>query len=239
MPTVIKGQPPSTEIRQKLADLNEPVGLAFSCGKDSIAAWLAMKEAGIKEIVPVYWWTIPDLSFVNESLKYYEDVFETHIFRLPHPSFYRFLAYGVCQPPERIRVIEAANIIIPTYEQIWDLLIEQEGLPKRMWKANGTRAADSLMRRTSFMRHGVMKEKTRVVSPIADWLKSEVFDIMKRHNVKLPVDYEMFKRSFDGIDSRYVIPIKERFPDDYEKLLEWFPLIKMNLIRGGISPDDV
>ena len=238
MPTTIKGQPPCTEIMRRLVELDEPVGLAFSCGKDSIATWLAMREAGVKEIVPVYWWMVPEIGFVERSLAYYEEVFETPIVRLPIPSFYRFLKYGVFQTPERCRVIEAADIIVPTHDQLWDELIAERGLPKNMWKANGTRAADSLMRRTSFMRHGIMKESSHTVSPIADWLKGEVFAIMEKYNVKLPVDYEMTKRSFDGIDGRYLVPIRERFPEDYEKIKAFFPMCDMGLIRAGVSPDE-
>ena len=50
----------------------------------------------------------------------------------------------------------------------------------------------------------------------------------------LPVDYEMFGRSFDGIDYRFISPIKERFPDDYARILEWFPMAGW-VMRNGFS----
>ena len=53
MTTVIRNQGTSLAVREKLAADGRPVLLAFSCGKDSIAAWLAMRDMGI-EVVPAY-----------------------------------------------------------------------------------------------------------------------------------------------------------------------------------------
>lgn len=236
MPTVIKGQPTSKEVLQTLADLNEPVALSFSCGKDSIAAWLAMREYGI-EIVPVYFWLVPDLKFIDDELAYFEDFFGTRICRYPNPSFFRLINHFVHQPPERLRFIEAANLPTPDYQQTWEVILDELGLDPKTWKADGVRAADSLNRRTSFVKHGVMKENLRKVSPIADWLKSEVMECIEKAGVKLPIDYEIFGRSFDGIDYRFTEPMRKHLPEDYERLREWFPLMVGEFIRKGESPD--
>lgn len=238
MPTVIKGQPTSQEVLQRLADEGRPVGLAFSCGKDSVATWLAMREYGI-EVVPVYWWLVPELGFVEDSLRYYEDFFGVPITRLPNPRFYEILYECLYQPPERLRTIEALPHWKLTHDMLWAEVFKDRGLPGDTWKANGTRAADSLMRRTAFMRHGVMREGSRNVSPIADWLKAEVYGIIDRYGVRLPVDYEMFGRSFDGLDKRYTMPIKERFPEDFERIKAFFPLCDADHWRGGVPVDEL
>jgi len=62
--------------------------LAFSCGKDSIVAWLKLRKY-FKKIVPYYMYCVPNLEFVEKSLRYYEDWFGCHIARMPHPSLYR------------------------------------------------------------------------------------------------------------------------------------------------------
>ena len=51
------------------------------------------------------------------------------------------------------------------------------------------------------------------------------------NDVKLPIDYEMFGKSFDGLDYRFLKPIKERFPEDYAKIKEFFPLIDLEILR--------
>lgn len=238
MPTVIRGRPPSTEIRAQLAEEGRPVLVAFSGGKDAIATELALREAGIETRL-AYLYLVPGgresgLAFVEDGLDRLEQQLGKRIVRYPHPSIYRLLNALVFQPPERCAIIEAARLPEPSYEEVWDLIREDMGLPADTWVADGVRAADSIVRRASFVRHGVMKPKGRKVSPIADWLKAEVMEIIDRHKVDLPVDYEWFGRSFDGIDYRFLEPLSRHAPDDYRRVLDWFPLAEMELIRHGV-----
>ncbi|WP_187288033.1 hypothetical protein [Segniliparus rotundus] len=47
MPVVIDGREPSTAVRERLAAEGRPTHLAFSGSKDSTAAALALREAGV------------------------------------------------------------------------------------------------------------------------------------------------------------------------------------------------
>jgi hypothetical protein len=86
-----------------LAALRDVTGdtvlLSFSRGKDSLAAWLHLREHF--RIIPYHLEWIPGLSFVESSLAYYEDVFQTHIIRLPHPLFYQYLRDYAWQTPDQ------------------------------------------------------------------------------------------------------------------------------------------
>ena len=113
--------------------------------------------------------------------------------------------------------------------------MEELGLAKT-WKADGVRAANSLNRRTSFVRHGVKKSNCKV-SPIADWLKAEVMGCIEDAGVKLPIDYEIFGRSFDGTDYRFTEPLRRHLPNDFQRLLDWFPFLAADFIRNGEDPD--
>lgn len=148
MTTVIRNQGTSLAVREKLAADGRPVLLAFSCGKDSIAAWLAMRDMGI-EVVPAYLYYVPGLRFVDEELDYFEQKFQTRIKRYPHPSLYRWLNNAVFQAPERLRYIEAARLPEPSYEQMWDFIRADVGLDiehvVRGWRAR--RRFDSASRR--------------------------------------------------------------------------------------------
>lgn len=229
MPTTIKGQPTSAEVLRRLADLGEPVFLSFSTGKDSAACWLAMREAGIP-VLPVYFYLVPGLGFVDRTLEWYEGFMGQRIVRYPHPSIYRMLEANVFQTPERLPIIDAARLPVPDLDQEWDEIKADFGLPGA-WVADGVRASDSIERRCSLVRHGVMKGESRKVSPIADWLKGEVTDFLSARRWVPPVDYELFGRSFDGIDARFAVPIRKRFPEDYETLCEWFPLLPIDEMR--------
>ncbi len=150
VPTIIKGQPTSAEIRDRLAAENRPVLVAFSGGKDAIATELALQDAGI-ETVLAYLGYVPgrqegrNLGFVEQGLTMLEDRLGKPIHRYPHPSFYRWLNNFVFQPPERCEVIEAAQFPTPTYATMWELIRADLGLPADTWVADGVRAADSIV----------------------------------------------------------------------------------------------
>lgn len=230
MPTAIKGQPTSKEVIAKLKAEGRQVLLSFSCGKDSIAAWVALEEAGV-EVVPVYLWYVPNLKFINDELAYFEEKFGKRIHRFPHKSAYRFLNDYAYQAPENCGLIEACGIPSPDYAFIWSFVKESLSLPADTWVADGVRAADSIVRRASFVKHGVMKPGSHKVSPIADWLKAEVMDAIERRGVELPIDYEIFGRSFDGLDARFTKPMRDHLPEDFEILKRWFPLIEVDILR--------
>lgn len=240
MTTIIKGQPTSAEIREQLAAEGRTVLVAFSGGKDAIATELALQDAGVPTVL-AHLFYIPGrepgrtLHFVERGLTDLEQALGKPIHRYPHPSFYRWLNNFVFQPPERCEVIEAANLPTPDYAVMWNLIRADLGLPADTWVADGVRAADSIVRRASFTRHGVIKPKDHKVSPIADWLVGEVRDRIAAAGITLPVDYELFGRSFDGIDHRFLAPIAEHFPDDFQRILDWFPLADLELFRADME----
>ena len=98
MPTIIKGQPTSAEIRRKLKEEGRPVVLSCSLGKDSLAAWIALEDEGI-EVVPIYYWSIPGLPMVEHNVKTIEGVFGVKIHQYPHPRWSRTLNNCVFQSP--------------------------------------------------------------------------------------------------------------------------------------------
>lgn len=223
----------SAAIRDELAAEDRPVLLAFSCGKDALASWIALRESGV-EVVPYYMYYVPGLRFVEETLDRFEQEFGQRIARYPHPSLYRWLNAFTFQVPERLATIEAARLPEPTYEQIVQLIREDHALPADTWVADGVRAADSIVRRVSIKRHGAMKPGNRKVSAVWDWQVAEVRDRLKAERIDLPPDYEWFGRSFDGIDRRFLEPLSRHAPEDYQRILEWFPLAELELVRHGL-----
>lgn len=210
--------------------------VAFSGGKDAIATNLALREDGI-ETVLAHLYLVPGpetaqpLNFVKESLDQMEDAFGQRIYRYPHPSLPRWLNGFVFQPWDRVETITAANLWEYSYADIWKHVKNNLGLEPDTWIADGVRAADSIVRRASLSKHGCMKPSSGKVSPIADWLKREVMDAIDASNVELPIDYELFGRSFDGLDYRFLKPIHDNLPDDWAQILEWFPYAEMELLR--------
>jgi len=208
--------------------------LAFSTGKDAIAAWLAIREH-FDKVHPYYLYAIPGLEFVEESLDYYERFFGVHITRLAHPSFFRKMRVRMFQPPEHLAVLDQAQAMdgIPRvgYDDIREVLIDKHGLAEDALVADGVRAADSPVRRLAIMKHGALNYQTHKFHPVWDWKKADLIACFNRHGVKLPVDYKLFGRSFDGIDLRFLLPLKKHLPRDYKRVLEFYPLAELEIFR--------
>lgn len=234
MPLPITNQPPSSQVRAQLAAEGKPVLIAFSRGKDSIAAWLACRDAGIP-CIPFHWEGVPGMRFVDDSLRYFEDVFQTRIHRYPHPSFYRQLRNFVFQPPERYEVIEAMHLPNWTVKGMEDRIRSDLGLPPNTWVVDGNRASDTMARRTNITRMGYLRPTTGKASLIGDWRVSETRAYIAAHNIKLPVDYDIWGRSFDGLGYHYVEPLARHFPEDYDVVRDWFPLIDLELMRHDLD----
>ena len=229
----IDGVEPGDGLRNRFAQDHKSTLLSFSCGKDSIGAWLSIRDK-IK-VMPYYCYLIPDLEFVNDSLNYYEKFFGCKIIRVPHPSLYRWLCNKTFLPPERCRIIDGSTL--PMFERA-DLLRglrEWQGLPSDTPCACGVRACDSIIRRVHFKTHGPVTKSESVWYPIWDWKQARLIDELKRSGVKLPVDYLLFSRSFDGLDYRFIKPIKDYFPKDYQRILDYFPLAELELYRQQFS----
>lgn len=239
MTTTIKGQPASEEVRARLAADGKPVLVAFSTGKDALACELALRDAGVLQTQLVYLYLIPGLPFVERTLAMQEEQLGKPIARYPHPSLWRWLNAKVFQPPERLRIIEGARMAsAPDYDQMWKLIRQDLGFPSTTLVADGVRAADSIVRRASFTKHGVLKLTKRKVSPIADWLKAEVMERIEAEGISLPIDYEWFGRSFDGIDYRFLEPLSRHSPEDYRRVLDWFPLADLALLRARMMEEE-
>lgn len=228
------GRPGSDEIIKRIRDQTDTVLLGFSCGKDSIAAWLAIREHFT--VIPYYCYLVPGLQFIEDSLAYYEKFFGARIIRVPNPSLYRMVNEMLFCPPERCRSIERLGLPYFESSDLVQAIGEDYGIPKeRVWVANGVRAADSLTRRIFFKRADAINFTSRNFYPCWDWRMDELIARLKGAGVKLPPDYCIFGRSYDGIDFRFLKPISTYYPDDYKRILEWFPLAEIELKRHEFS----
>lgn len=202
--------------------------LGFSCGKDSLATWLTLRDQKF-EVVPHYLQLVPGLEFIERSLRYYERFFGVKIYRVLHQNFNRRLAFGHYQPPDRVSLWRDVQPPLYDYDDVLDGMARTLDCPDP-WKCIGTRKAESVLRKR-YMKEDGINPRTRIGTPIMDWRKDDVLGVIKANGCLLPVDYEMFGRSFDGLYARYLIPIRDRFPADYQRILNWFPLAEAEVVR--------
>lgn len=226
---VLDGVIPSEDLLRKMAKTTDKVVLAFSCGKDAIAAWLNLRR--YFKVYPYYMYVVPDLEFIERGIRYYEDFFETHIVRVPQPQFWKWIDNNIFQPSHRTSTTWDLGVPLYDKDELRDILCDEWGLSRDTWSATGVRAADSMTRRTHFKSHGPVNHRRRMFAPVWDWTKQKLVNELNRAGVKLTVDYHLFGRSFDGIDFRFIYPIKRYFPDDYAKIIEWFPMAELEIKR--------
>lgn len=211
--------------------------LAFSRGKDALASWLVLREHDI-EVVPYHLYLVPGLEFVAESLEYAERIFGAKIIDLPHASFMNMMDDLVYQSPDMIDTINEINPQRVTYADIEREVREITGAHDARMSATGIRAADSMIRRNSFVQHGhvrVSMDGRGTFFPVWNFRKKDVYDIIKRHGVRLPEDYLMFPCSFDGILAQFLEPMKRMRPRDYQRVLDFFPLAEIELYKHGLK----
>lgn len=240
--------PTSEQIRRDLAEQEVPLMLSFSRGKDALAAWLAMLDSGIKpqNIHPIYYELVPGLKFTTESVAYYEDIFKTKVTTYPHPAMYRMWNAGVYQPIDRTWIIEASKMPEPSFEDMQQMYRYDHKLPDDTLICTGVRAADSIARRTFIKKTGPLTTAKKRLAIIWDWTRGECYDRIAAEGIDLPPDYEWFLRpsprtgklvknsgrTFDGLAAQFLVPLREHAPKDFATILEWFPLVELDLIRN-------
>jgi 3'-phosphoadenosine 5'-phosphosulfate sulfotransferase (PAPS reductase)/FAD synthetase len=204
--------------------------VSFSRGKDSIAAYLAIQEY-FDDITPYTYYIVPGLEFVEESLAYCEQKMGCHITRYPAPAFYKMINNMVYQPRDHIDVIERMDLPFPSQDDLQTVLTVDMGLPERTYNGIGMRSKDSVQRAFSIQRNGTINHNRKTFYPVHDWSKQQVIDSIRNAGWKLPVEYRYFGSSFDGLYLSYLYPIKLFFPKDYQRILEFFPMAEMEVLR--------
>jgi len=210
---------------------NGRVLLQFSCGKDSLAAWVTLVKHGFT-VVPVYKEVIPDVGFVSRCIAEYERIFQTRVWKLPYKNLFRMLyeQYGpVTRSLATEDVISAAT---PTEadrkresEETMTALMRQFDCEVRII---GTKASDNLSRRVNFQVQGPYNAKERLFALTWRLKRNAPFDIIMKteingERVPIPGFYLWLGRSPEWMfDSEYWLT-RKYYPEDYDRVLRLLP----------------
>lgn len=213
-----------------VAERTDTVLLAFSGGKDAVAAYLRLKDHfDPAKIIPFYQWG-PWLEFTQRTLRYYErELFDgRHIYRLPHSGYFAQLRCRNFTDPAARNMLIAFDPHRLLYTEIYTAVAHLAGVTDRVpWVAQGVRAVDSQVRLTAARQHGPYNLTRRSFWPIWDVHKREHLAMLRAAKIKLAVDYKLFGRSFDGLDYRFTKPVRDHFPEDWKAITDLFGLAEV------------
>jgi hypothetical protein len=227
------GTPASRKVCEEVASLSgEAIFLGFSRGKDSVAAWLWLREF-FPRVIPFHCATLPGLGFVERSLTYYEEFFQTPILRCVSADLCMALSDLVYQPCEDEDWIDALALSpAADNDQVVRQLRAAYGLPSA-WVAWGISATDSIVRRSAKKYQTGKSEKNRTLYPCFDWPRALILNAIESAGVKLAEDYTMGNRSFAGIPGvRHLDRMRELYPEDFERVKFFYPFCEATLARN-------
>lgn len=197
--------------QSKIAD---SVIVAFSGGKESIVT-LDMCCKRFSRVTAFFLYICPHLGFQERQIRWYEERYGVDIMRLPHPMVSEYFRYGTFRPPD-------PSVEIFGFNDVYDHV---RRLTDTWWIAAGERIDDSIVRRAMIKHSGTVDAKRGRFYPVANWSKADIMRYIKIHKLRTGGDSRALGFSFRGMEGNQLKAVKDHFPDDYERLRKWYPMI--------------
>lgn len=205
------------KVQSKMTDT---VIVSFSGGKDSIVT-LDLCKRHFRNVHAFFMYIVPGLEFQEITLKKYERLYDIEIERIPHPDMAKFMKYGTYRPPDD-------SVPILEFNDCYDHIRDKTGA---QWIAGGERINDSLNRRAMLKAGGSIDMKRFRFYPLIHWNKNEVVEYIRRKRLYLPKDTRVFGSSFCDLSGESLYLMKKHFPDDYKRVLRFYPLAETAVVR--------
>jgi hypothetical protein len=212
--------------------------VSFSAGKDAVGCVLALRKAGFTDLHLYHMYIVPGLRIMEEGLAYYEALWDTRITRVQGRGIMTRLGFYAYQPFHRIPLIHRWEPTEPpSFDSISREVRRDLGWGKSVPTVVGIRMDDSIFRAASLKKSGVYQRTRNVLYPVFDWSRERLRQALIETQTRLLTDYRIFGRSFsgDGLDYRFLAPLRKHYPDDYARVLRLFPAIEAELLRYEFS----
>lgn len=222
------------QIQEYVPKLQDKINvLHFSTGSDSVACFLRLKEWGINPIL-VYNYYLPHIPMVDNYIDYFEKKFNVHIYRLPSTLYLNNTDNALYQLPikgrEKFRndITEFKLLRYKTDKANKDFQRKQilEYLNCKKGEVifhKGLRYTDGFFRFYNIETSGVMTKDYSFL-PIASFEISDVQNILRKYECKLPIEYNLWGISFESPRAWNVNLIKENCPESWKYICEYFPM---------------
>ena len=232
------GTEDSRDLILAMKEQNRTFLLCFSRGKDSLCAWLYLRHLGITNIIPYTMVTIPGLSFVDKSIAYYEELFDTPIRQFMNGETYFNLQELFYQPLEDFQFIQKQQFWVFYCIALSQLISQEMKLEQSQWiLARGISMYDTINRiRWVHAIRGHRKNPPHPVEeifPCWDWKPTQIREFISKKGVSLSLDYKLDRTDIMDVPLlSTLVNMKEKYPADFERVKLYYPFIEARLAKN-------
>jgi phosphoadenosine phosphosulfate reductase len=213
----------SLSLLREAAAENPHAVVMLSGGKDSLATLSLCKQV-FPRVTCLYMYLVRGLRFIEDHLVRVTRQHDVEILFLPHPQLSTYLQNGSFMYV-RTDVTKIRKVL---FRDVYRSVLASTGAG---WIADGQREVDSINRRTWIRTHGALNRKYKRLHPISEWLDAEVYSYLRAKRVPLPVRLGDARMSGFDLEGPVLRLVKERFPDDYRRILDVFPFAEASVFR--------
>lgn len=201
--------------------------VALSGGKESLVT-LDLCCKRFQKVTCYYLYYVQGLSFREKIFSYLRKRYEANgldIFQLPSPALPHYLRSGQFRY-ETAASKRARNF---GFRDIENYVRSKTGA---RFVATGEKILDSMHRQAQIKSHGGVDFDRMRFYPVAHWKESQVFNYLKINRIHLPSDYALMENvktsgsrthNFAVFSAEALVKVREKYPEDWEKIVEQFP----------------
>lgn len=210
---------------ERLSAAQSEVLVAYSGGKDSLAV-LDICCKVFPVVRAFFKFTVPNLEFCETQIRWAKERYNVDVIQFPSIGVLESFRDGVW--------CDGIDLDVPTggYPLKVSFRYAQE-LAGIKVITTGMKDADGLKRRQFFanIRDGGDPFWNDVIHPIRDWRKKDVLDYLKVNNIPLPKAEAGAVTTGVGLDHDSLCWLHDDHPEDFKKLLRWFPYAEAAIKR--------
>lgn len=194
-------------------------------GKDSIAL-LHLMSPYFREIVPVYMYTVADLSHINKYINWSEKTYNVKFEQVPHYVLSGYIKYGV----RGIKQDKKQKLI--TLADVDEMIRIKHGIS---WSFYGFKQNDSMNRRLMLRTYDeqAINENTKKVYPLSHYKNGDVLQYIKINKLLRPYNYSSNNLSSgtDIMNIEFLKYCKNKLPGDWQKIIKVFPECELQIYQ--------
>lgn len=202
---------------------HQEIIVSFSGGKDSVAV-LDLCHRVFERVHAFFLYVVPGLECEESILRRFEAKYGLKFLRLPSPTIANLLKSG-WMVPHAFRLRRQLK-----FDDLYRAARKKTGAH---YIALGHRMDESLQRRgmiSSTTENGI-DHKNGKVYPLAHWNAKSVYSYLRHRQIPMVDHFGAWDTTGLSFERGTLQRLRERFPGDYEKLCDVFPMLPAKVLR--------